>query len=328
MKYLIMRLILAVPTLLGLSLMIFSTIAFLPLRVRQNLFGNPHDTFIVQWIAWLERVLQGDLGFSRTMTVSVMDGILRSFGATLEIVMYSAPIIIVLGYKLGVLSAKRAHKKAPRGDIADQTVRVATAIGYSTPAFSLGLFLLLIFYLGFHWPAIGRLGLKAEIFVYSSAFTRYTGLNTVDALLNGQPWILFDALQHLTLPILTLTVTMLPTIIMVTRASMMDELSKPYIVLAKAKGLNEKEVIGHAKKLSMFPVFTVSGIIVASMLTGVVVVEYIFAIYGLGYWLVRAVMRWDYSLILGISLLFAAIFIIANIIVDVAYTYLDPRIKV
>lgn len=347
-KYLIKRLLLAVPTLLALSLIIFWTTTFLPMDERVRLYVSPsqyqhpghgssteelvvkyhlNETFVVQWTMWFREVLKGNLGYSYLMHMPVMKAISLYFTTTLEIVMYSAPIIVFVGYKLGVLSARRAHKKAPRGDIVDKIVRVASTIGYSTPAFFLGLFLILIFYTSLHWTSLGRVGLPVMHFTHSPKFTSYTGLFTVDALLNGQLWMFLDVLRHLALPVLTLTMTMVPIIVRIMRASMMGELAKPYITTARSKGLNEKEAACHAKKPSLFPVLTVSGMVTASMLTGVVVVEYIFNIRGLGYWLVEAVTRWDYPLIVGISLLFCVIFIIANLIVDVAYTYLDPRVE-
>lgn len=347
-RYLVRRLLIGVPTLLALSLIVFSTMMFVPLGERLQLYRNEfqyqnplhgvddeviiekyrlRDPFFVQWIVWLREALNGNLGFSHAMGVPVTRGILLSFKATLEIVMYSAPITLLVGYKLGVLSASRAQAKMPRGDVVDRIVRVASTMGYSTPAFFVGLFLLLVFYLGLHWPSIQRLGLEADSFVRSSHFVAYTGLHTIDSVLNGQPWILLDAVQHLALPVLTLTITVSPIVTRIARASMIEELNKPYNIVAKAKGLSEKEVVGHAKKPSSFPIFTVSAILVASMLAGVVVVEYIFQIRGLGYWLVRAATRWDYMLMVSITLLFCVIFVVANLVVDIAYTYLDPRVK-
>lgn len=337
-----------VPTLLVLSLIMFSTMAIVPLGLRLSLYKSEsqyqdplhpvsdeaiikkyhlNDSFVVQWITWLKRVINGNLGFSRVLYRPVSEGILTSFGATLEIVMYSTPIIIFVGHKLGVLSARRAYKKTAHGDAVDRIIRVVSTIGYSAPTFFLGLSLILVFYVHLHWPSIGRLGWKAQSFVSSSQFTGYTGLHTVDALLNGQLWILFDALQHLSLPVLTLTLTVSPIVTRITRASILGELIKPYVLVARAKGVNEKEAVDHAGKNALLPVLTVSGVIVASMLTGVVVVEYIFNINGLGYWFVKAAQKWDYILMVGISLLFCLIFIITNAIVDVAYTYLDPRVE-
>lgn len=349
MRYVIKRSMLAVATLLVLSLILFSTMTLVPLGARIRLYRSEFlykhpghqitdeqiiakyhldDPFILQWAQWFEKALKGDLGDSKVMGYTpAMKGILHSFGATAEIVLYSAPISVCIGYKLGVLSARRAHKRIRRGDAVDGMIRVATTIGYSTPAFLLGLSLLQVFYLGLHWPSIGRLGYEADFFVSSSEFTAYTGLHTIDSLLNGKLWILYDALRHLALPVLTLTITVSPIITRITRASMIEELSKPYILSMRAKGLSEKEVVNHAKKPSAFSVFTVSGILVATMLTGVVVVEYIFNIQGVGYWLVRAATRWDYTLLVDISLLFCIIFVTANLVIDVLYTYLDPRVK-
>lgn len=346
--FLLKRLLLIIPLLLVLSLVLFSTMTLIPLgeriRLHRNEFNyqNPfhsvddeviiekyhlNDPFYIQWFAWLTEIIQGNLGYSTSMGVPVTRGIALSFKATLEIVMFAAPISILLGYELGVLSAKLENRKTRSGSFFDKIIRVASTIGYSTPAFFLGFFFLLVFYVGFHWPSIYRLGLQADAFVRSSKFISYTGLHTFDALLNNQLWILVDALQHLTLPILTLTITVSPVITRITRASMIEELGKPYNIVARAKGLSEKAVVDRAKKPSAFPIFTVSAIVIATMLTGVVVVEHIFQIKGLGYWLVAAATRWDYSLLVSIVLLFCFVFIVANLIVDLLYIYLDPRVK-
>jgi dipeptide transport system permease protein len=346
--FLLKRLLLIMPLLLALSLVLFSTMTLIPLgeriRLHRNEFNyqNPlhsvddeviiekyhlNDPFYIQWLAWLTEVFHGNLGYSVSMGVPVSKGLAISFKATLEVVMFAAPLSIMLGYKLGVLSAKLENRKTRFGGLLEKIIRVVSVTGYSTPAFFLGFFFLLVFYIGFHWPSLYRLGLQADTFVRSSEFVSYTGLHTVDAMLNNQLWILIDALQHLTLPVLTLTITVSPIITRITRTSMMEELSKPYNMVARAKGLSEKAVVNRAKKPSAFPIFTVSAIVIATMLTGIVVVEYIFQIHGLGYWLVTAATRWDYSLLVSIILLFCFVFIITNLIVDFLYTYLDPRVK-
>ncbi|MFW6117092.1 MAG: ABC transporter permease [Thermoproteota archaeon] len=347
-NHLIRKALLALPTLLLLSLLIFSTMWLIPLSARVRLYKQQesyqhpshlvsdetiiakyrlNEPFLIQWAGWLTRTLHGNLGFSWVAHSPVAKTIMTSFKTTVEIVLYAAPLTVFVGYKLGVLAAKKAHKRTFLGGVIDKVIRVTSTVGYSTPAFIFGLSFLLIFYIGFHWPSIGRLGTEPQLFIRSSEFIHYIGLHTVDALLNGKFWILLDALQHLTLPVLTITLNVSPIMTRITRASMIGEFTKPYTIVARGKGLKEKEVLDHMKRLAAFPVFTVSGILVASMLTGVVVVEYFFNIKGVGYWLVKAATKWDYPLLVALALLFCTVFIIANIFIDVAYTYLDPRVE-
>ena len=349
-NYILRKLLSAVPTLLGLSILIFYTSTFFPLRERVMLFISPHryqdpwapdpipaliekyhlnDPFSVQYVTWLGEVLKGNLGFSYLYDMPVAEAILKFFPATLELVIFAIPIILLGGYGLGVFSAKRAHKRAPREDAIDFATRTITTIGYSIPSFVLGLLLLVIFYVGLRWVGIERLSsdLQAFIFSPSSDWVTYTGLMTIDGLLNGRPDISLDALRHLVLPVITLATQMLAILVRITRSSMVGELVKPYIVTARAKGLDEKGVIRHAKKNSLASILTVSGILFASMLTGVVVTEYIFLIKGVGFLVVRAASRYDIALLVGLSLFFCVIFMLINLIVDIAYAYIDPRVK-
>ena len=347
-SYIFRKLLFAVPTLLGLSILIFYTTTFFPPEERVKLFISPHryynpwapdpiaeliekyglnDPFPIQYMRWLGEVLKGNLGYSYLYDMPVAKVILRFFPATLELIICAAPIIIFGGHNLGVFSAKRAHRRAPREDPIDFAVRSVTTIGYSIPSFCLGILLLVIFYVGLSWVGLGRLGTDANAFIHSPQWTHYTGLYTIDALLNGQLWMFFDALKQLVLPVITLTTQMLAIVVRITRSSMIGELVKPYIITARAKGLDEGEVINHAKKPSLSSVLTVSGILFASMLTGVVVTEYIFLIKGVGYLVVQAASRYDVPLLVGLSLFFCAIFMLVNLVVDVAYAYIDPRVK-
>lgn len=323
---------------------------FLPLKTRVNLFLsedrfiNPwapdptaeliekyglNDPFPIQYMKWFENVLEGSLGWSYSMSMPVTEAILRFFPATLELVIYSAPLIFLGGYKLGCFSAKRAKLKAPREDPIDFAVRSITTIGYSIPSFCIAILLLVLFYLGMGWFGLERLGIAAHVFVQSPEWISYTGLYTIDALLNEQLWIFFDALKHLVLPVITLTTQMVAIVARITRSSMIDELGKPHIVTAKAMGLDEGTVINHAKKGAKTPILTISGILFASMLTGVIVTEYIFAIKGVGYLVMAATASWriDYILLIGLALFFCVIFMLLNLVVDLAYAYIDPRVK-
>lgn len=349
-RYILKKILTAIPTLLGLSILIFYTTTFLPLGIRVNLFlsqqriQNPwapdptpelikkyglDEPFPIQYMKWLEEVLKGNLGWSYLIGMPVTKVIMRYFPATIELVLYAAPLIFIGGYKLGIFSAKRVNSRAPHEDPIDFAIRSITTIGYSIPSFCLALLLLIIFYLGLNWVGIERLGLAANTYVHSPEWTQYTRLYTIDALLNGQLWIFFDALKHLMLPVITLTTQTLPIVARITRSSMIDELIKPHIVTARAMGLNEGIVMNHAKKGAQTPVFTVTGILFASMLTGVIVTEHIFAIKGVGYLVVASTVSWriDYPLLVGLSLVFCVIFMLINLIVDITYAYIDPRVQ-
>ena len=349
-NYIVRRLLFVIPTLLGLSLIIFYTTTFFPAEQRANLFisesqyqnpwgPNPmpeliekyhlNDPFLIQYMTWLREVLRGNFGYSFLYSNSAVNVILKVFPATLELIIFAAPITIFGGYMLGVFSAKRAYRKAPRKDVVDYVTRTITTMGYSLPSFVLGLLLLVIFYLVLGWFQPGRLSIELQTFVSSpsSEWVSYTGLLTIDGLLNGRADISWDALRHLVLPVITLVAQNLAILARITRSSMVGELVKPYVVTAKAKGLDEENVIRHAEKNSLISVLTVSGVLFATMLTGVVVTEYVFLINGIGSLVVHAASNLDFVLLVDVSLLFCVVFMFFSLIVDIAYAYIDPRIK-
>jgi len=332
--------------------MIFYTASFLSPGQRAELFISPRsyhhpgfdiwaqkpkiikkyhleDPFYVQYINWLKFVFtEGSLGFSYLHGKMVLDVILFSLPPTLELVMYSAPVIIFGGIKLGVYLAKRDHEKKGHEDLLDFVIRAVTSIGYSMPIFFTGLLLISIFFLNLHWITPGRLGGEAEFFIYSGGkWNFYTGLYTIDALLNGQFWIFLDALKHLVLPVATLTVSMMPIIVKVTRSSVLAELGQQYVIATKAKGLQDFEVLNRAKRNAMIPILTVSSTLFASMITGLTVTEYTFSISGIGILAINAAKRYDFTLLIGISIFFCIIFVTINLLVDIIYSYIDPRIK-
>jgi len=329
-----------------LSLIIFYTTTFFPPRKRVALFipDNPYqlsripidkliekyhlnDPFYVQYYMWIKEVVRGNFGYSYLYNKPVINAILRNLPATLELVMYAAPIILLGGHKLGVFSAKRASKKAPKEDTIDFAIRNVSIFGYSIPRFCVALLLLVVFYMFLRWTGPGRLGHEAEqaILSHSSNWIHYTGLYTVDSLLNGESWIFLDALKHLFLPVITLSTEMLPIVIRVTRSAMLGELTMPYIVMAKAKGLDEKAVSRHAERNSLTSVLTVSGMLLASMLTGVVVTEYVFLIQGVGHMTVNAAQKFDYPLLVGLAITFCLIFALINLFVEIVYARINPR---
>lgn len=350
-RFLLKRLCFTIITLLVLSFLIFYTTSFFPPLQRVFLYISPfsyshpghdvysklpqiaekyglYDPFYVQYVNWLKVTsTEFTLGYSELYNDWVSAIILDRFPVTLELVIFSAPLIIIGGIKLGVYSARRAHEKKGREDIIDLIVRVITVWAYSLPIFFIGILMLSIFFLNLHLVFPGRLGTEAQQFLNINAWNSYTGILTIDALLNGQYWIFFDALKQLVLPVATLTISTLPIVSRVTRSSMLIELSKPYVIMARAKGIREKEVISHARKNAMIPILTISSTIFASMLTGIIVTEHTFGFYGIGALAVEAANRLDFPLLTGLSLFFCLLFVVINLLVDIIYTYIDPRVN-
>jgi len=252
----------------------------------------------------------------------VLEALMTRFSATAELVLYSAPLIIILGIFLGKISAVK------RNTAIDHMTRVIAIIGWSLPAFWLGIILLAVFYGGLGIFPPGRLSPWAEAMIRSGEFKVYTGLYTIDAILNLNWPIFVDALSHLVLPVITLTTINVALIMRVMRSSMLEQLSKTYIIAARARGLDEKTVIDrHASKNALIPVITLSGLLTAGLLSGMVITETIFEFKGIGYFAAHAATQLDIPAVLGFALFAGIIFVIANLIVDILYAYIDPRIK-
>lgn len=327
-----------VPTLIGVTFLIFGVTQFFspaaravvymrtPAAYRQvdRIIAKYHlnESVLVQYKTWMEEVLRGNLGYSQSLSMPVMTALLKRFPSTLELVIFSLPPTIILGIYLGVKSAVHRDKAI------DHVTRSLSIIGWSLPTFWLAILLLAVFYAQTGWFPPERLGNAANIVVRSADFVRYTGLYTIDGLLNGQLWITLDALKHLVLPVTTLTIVQIALIIRIMRSSMLEALNKGYIITARAKGLSKNTVINkHARRNALIPVVTISGILAAGMLCGVVITETVFALHGIGEFAAAAATQLDIAAVLGFALLAGIVFVLANLIVDLAYAYVDPRIR-
>jgi len=344
--YIVRRLILIIPVLIGVTALIFAISMMFPVNVRAYVYIRDirgvgavereriinetiHrygllDPFYIQYFRWLGEVLKGNLGWGQADHQPVMDSIIQRFPRTLEIAIISAPLIVFIGIYLGVISA--AH----RDSIIDHFTRGLSIVGWSLPSFWLGIMLLAYCYghlkIGVFSP--GNLSSEAQSIVASPEFIRYTRLNIIDGLLNGKPWISLDALGHLVLPTIVLVTINVALLIRIMRSSMLEALSKPYIITAKAKGLKDKEVINkHARRNALIPTITLSGLLVAGMLTGLTITETVFGLEGLGRWAAQAALLPDMPSVLGFALFTALVYVIANLIVDILYAYIDPRIR-
>jgi peptide/nickel transport system permease protein len=267
-------------------------------------------------------VLRGDLGFSKVGKSSVSEVIGRRLPATAELAIWSAIPMIGIGIWLGVLSAIHHNK------LADQILRVFSIVGWSIPVFVFGLLVLMIFYAQLGWFPPARLSDWASQIVQSDAFTRYTQMNTLDALLNLRFDVFLDALKHLILPVTTLAYLNWAYMLRVTRSSMLDTLRQDYMTTARSKGLTERVAIWrHAVPNALIPVITVGGLILIGLLNGVVITETVFNYPGMGSFLAEAALSLDVVSVLGVTLFSSIILVGGNLVVDVLYGFVDPRIR-
>jgi peptide/nickel transport system permease protein len=350
-NYILRRLLIMPVTILGVTLMIFGMLQFLSPEARSALYVREipkndaamdsiikryglRDPIYVQYWRWLAGtydaeggrmvggILRGDLGYSRSASEPVAALIARRFPATVELALWSVVPILTVGIWLGVIAAVNHNK------LLDQLARLFSIVGSSMPSFVFGLLMLMIFYANLHWLPPGRLSDDFRAIVDSPAFTSYSHLITVDSLLNRRLDIFWDALKHMLLPILTLSYINWATLMRVSRSAMLETLRQDYITTARAKGLREKTVInGHARPNAMIPVATLAGFTIIGLLSGVIITESVFAYPGMGRAAADAAVQLDVVTVLAFALVNSFILIIAFLVVDVIYAFLDPRIR-
>ena len=267
-------------------------------------------------------VLRGNLGWSKTASDTIANVIARRFPATLELALWAIVPIVGIGVWMGVLAAVKHNKWQ------DQSLRIFAVVGYSFPVFVVGLLLLMIFYARLQWFPPGRLSDWAALVVNGPNFVRYTGMNTFDSLLNGRLDVFFDALRHLILPIICLAYIEWALLLKITRSSMLESLRQDYVNTARAKGLADKFVINrHARPNALIPVVTVSGFVVVGLLNGVVITETIFNYPGIGSVAAQAAASLDVLTVLAFALFTGIIILIGNLVVDILYAVVDPRVR-
>jgi len=350
LTYIIRRLLLVPVLLFGVTLLIFGMLQFISpiertaLYVRDipkndkaidgviKLYGFDKPLYVQYW-RWLvgrvdstgERkggIVFGDFGYSRTSSQPVVELIKNRFPNTLDLTIWAVAPVILVGIWMGVQTA--VHQNG----LIDQVGRIFSIIGTSFPTFVFGLLMILIFYATLHWLPPGRISDEFSQVVNSPSFHHYTYLLTFDSLLNGRFDIFWDAIKHMLLPILTLSYISWATFLRVTRGSMLETLRMEYVTTARAKGLAEKDVINkHAKPNAMLPVVTLAGFSVVGLLGGVVITETVFNYPGIGSAAARAAVNLDVVTVLGFALFDGFILILANLVVDVLYAFVDPRVR-
>ena len=269
-----------------------------------------------QYLIYLRNLARGDLGTSIITRRPVRDDLLDYFPATLELTLFAVLAVVLIGVPLGVVSATR------RGGLCDFLTRILATLWAAIPVFWFGLLLQWGFYLKLGWlPAGERLDPGLVL-------ARITGLVTMDAALQANGVALWSALQHLVLPVLSLALARVAIVARMTRASMLEVLGADHIRTARAKGLGEHTVIyRHALKNAALPVLTTLGTQVGFLLGGAVLVEAIFQWPGIGRYAVSSITSVDFPAIMGVTLLSSAVFVLVNLMVDVLYVFVDPRIQ-
>jgi len=350
-NYIIRRILLIPVLLFGVTVLIFGMLQFLQPAERAALYirdipKNPHaiegiikiyqldKPIYVQYYNWLVGIknpasgkitggiLRGDLGYSRVGSQPVAEMIKERFPATLELALWSIIPIIVVGIWLGIEAAVHHNSWF------DQFARVFSIIGYSFPSFVFGLLVLMIFYAKLQWFPPGRVSDWVSAEIISGKFTIITNLITVDALIHGRFDIFVDALRHLILPIITLSYISWATFLRVTRSSMLETMSQDYMTTARAKGVTESNVIRkHALPNALIPVMTIAGFTIVGLLGGVVITETIFSFPGIGSAAARAAAQLDVVTVLGFALFDGAILIFSNLVIDILYAMVDPRVR-
>lgn len=338
LSYIIRRLLILPVILIGVSVLLFAMIQFLDEYQRATLFitGVPrpgamervietyglNDPIHEQYLRWAGEVVRGNLGYSKSTNQPVADAIRHFLPATLELALWSVIPIMGIGIQLGVISAVHHNK------FLDHFMRVFSIVGWSFPTFVFGIFMLMIFYAKLDWFPAGRLSIWADQVVRSAEFVRYTQMNTIDSLLNLRIDIFWDALRHMVLPVITLSYLSWALLLRVTRSSMLEVLRADYVTTARAKGLKESVVINrHARRNALIPVATMGGLTVIMLLNGVVITETVFNFRGMGWFAANAALNLDVVSVLGFTLFTAVILVGGNLVVDVMYALLDPRVR-
>lgn len=330
-KYIIRRLILLVPILFGVSLATFVVMHLFTTDPAEMILGQHATTdrvealrqelglnkpIHIQFGDYISNTVHGDLGKSVITKTSITDELMKRFPATVELAIAAIIVATVMGISLGVISAVKQNS------IYDYGTMVVALMGVSMPIFWLGLMMIILFSVILGWlPASGRIAIGMQP-------DHITGLYLIDALLTGEMGSFADALAHLIMPAIALGSYSTAIIARMTRATMLETIRQDYIRTARAKGLSERVVIiKHALRNALIPVVTVIGLQMGALLGGAVLTETVFSWPGIGSYLVEGIMVSDYPRVQGAVLLVGTIFVLVNLIVDVLYSYLDPRIQ-
>jgi peptide/nickel transport system permease protein len=331
LRYVVRRLLLLIPILVGLSIIVFLFVHALPGSPADALLGERGSAedeaqirrqlgldkpLYQQYAIYVGNVLQGDLGSSVRTRRPVLEELLDKFPATVELALAAMVFAILVGVPLGFLAARRYQ------GVLDNTSLVLSLVGISFPVFFLALILKYIFAVKLGWlPSLGRIEITRDL-------NTPTNFYLIDAIFFGDFNAVIDVIKHLILPAIALGTIPLAIVARITRAAVLDVTSEDYVRTAEAKGLDPTVVNRrHILKNAMLPVVTVIGLQTGLLLTGAVLTETIFEWDGVGRWMVDAISFRDYSVLQSGILFFAVLIVVVNLLVDVSYALLNPRIR-
>ena len=329
--FLLKRILLLIPSLIGVTVMVFVISHVVPadpvgialgpeatqeqINAMREAWGLNQPLY-VQYGIFLRNLVQGNLGYSLVSKRAVTEELGYYFPATFELTTASMILSILLGIFIGIVSA------VYRNRLFDHLTRTYCLFGISMPVFWLGLLLLLLFYVKLGWlPGGGRIadGIQVE---------RISGFLILDSLLTGNWEALGSALLHLVLPAFCLSSSFLATISRIARSSVLQVIREDYVRTARAKGVPEFLVMAkHVLRNSLLPVITISGILYGQLLGGAVLTETIFSWPGMGRYVVRSILHLDFQPILGFTVLVAILYAVANLVVDLLYSVVNPQIR-
>jgi peptide/nickel transport system permease protein len=333
LRFVIRRLLLLVPILLGLSILVFAWIRALPGGPAEALLGERltpesraqiedqyglDDPIYVQYARYFETTfIDRDLGTSITSRRSVSEELKQRFPATIELAVGAMIFAMVLGIPLGYVAAKRY------GGPVDHASLVVSLLGVSIPIFFLAILLKYVFAIKLGWlPTVGRQSVLIDT-------PHPTNFYILDAIIAGDPEAFWDCIQHLILPAIALGSIPLAIVARITRASTLDVQNEDYVRTARAKGLPPRVVdLRHIFRNAMLPIATIVGLQTGLLLSGAVLTETVFAWPGIGTWLVEAIETRNYPVLQGGILFIALVFVFVNLLVDLSYALINPRIRV
>jgi peptide/nickel transport system permease protein len=331
LRFVVRRLLMLVPILIGLSILVFLWIRALPGGPAEALLGERASPeriaqvrhrygldkpITTQYLRYVKQTVEGDLGVSIASRRSVATEISERFPATVELAVAAMIFAIGLGIPLGFLAAKRY------GSFFDHFSLFASLIGISIPVFFLAIILKYVFAVRLGWlPSVGQISVLTEL-------EHPTNFYVLDAILTRNWEALRDVLSHLVLPAIALGSIPLAIVTRITRASVLDVQNEDYVRTARAKGLSPVTVDRrHVLRNAMLPVSTIIGLQTGLLLSGAVLTETVFSFPGIGSWLANAIFNRDYPVIQGGILFLAVVFVMVNLIVDISYALLNPRIR-
>jgi len=311
LKYLIKRLLMAIPTVIGITIIVFMIIHFIPGDPIQIMFGRAPDPvqienlrrfygldkpLYIQYFIWLNNILHGNLGRSIQLGLPIFDLIIERFSRTVLLCIIGMIVSLCISFPTGIIAASRYNKWQ------DLVASTACLILISIPSFWLGILLIIVFAVYLHiFPSVGYVSPSVN---------------------------LYDFLRHIALPALTLGAALAAVSARILRVSLLEVLTQDYITLAKAKGASEKRVLFvHALRNALIPTITIVGMQTGYVLGGAIVIERVFAYPGMGLLLISAIFNRDYPLIQGAVLVFAITFVVVNLVTDLIYALIDPKIR-